>query len=163
MPTESSSPRAIIVGAGGITGAWMPVLKAEGVTVAAIVDLRHDAALALAANHGLDAAVAHDDLARALAAVPADFVLDLTIPDAHHPVTTAALDAGLPVIGEKPMAATMAQAIDLVAASERTGKLFMTSQSRRYESRHASVRATIATGQLGTLTNVDCDFYLAAH
>lgn len=163
MPNDLPSPRAILVGAGGITGAWMPALKAENVTVAAIVDLRHDAALALATKHGLDAAVAHDDFARALAAVHADFVVDLTIPDAHHAVTTAALDAGLPVIGEKPMAATMAQALDLVRASERTGKLFMTSQSRRYESRHASVRATIAAGKLGALTNVDCDFYLAAH
>lgn len=163
MSTDLLPPRAILVGAGGITGAWMPALMAERVTIAAIVDVRHEAALALAAKHGLDPAVAFDDLSKALADVRADFVIDLTIPDAHHRVTTLALEAGLPVIGEKPMAATMEQALDLVAVSQRTGKLFMTSQSRRYESRHASVRATVATGRLGTLTNVDCDFYLAAH
>ena len=163
MSIKLSTPRAIVVGAGGIAGAWMPALAAERVAVAAIVDLRREAAVALAEKNGLDASIAHDDLARALAAVPADFVIDLTVPDAHHRVTTLALEAGLPVIGEKPMAATMAQAIDLVRASERTGNLFMTSQSRRYESRHASVRATIAAGRLGTITNVDCDFYLAAH
>ena len=29
-------------------------------------------------------------------------VVDVTVPGAHHPVTTAALFAGLPVLGEKP-------------------------------------------------------------
>ena len=74
---------------------------------------------------------------RALAEVRPDFVVDVTIPEAHHDVTLAALAAGVPVLGEKPMADSMEHARAMVAASERAGKLYMVSQSRRYDPRPA--------------------------
>ena len=36
--------RAIVVGAGAISGAWLPHLKTEGVEIVALVDLSLDAA-----------------------------------------------------------------------------------------------------------------------
>jgi predicted dehydrogenase len=105
----------------------------------------------------------YTDLGRALGEVKADFVLDLTIPGAHCEVTTRALRAGFPVIGEKPMAATMEQARRMVAASEESGKLYMVSQSRRWETRHQTVAATLADGRIGDVTTLTCDFFLAAH
>ena len=46
----------------------------------------------------------------------AEAVLDITVPVAHHPVTLEALRAGLPVLGEKPAAQTVAEALALAAA-----------------------------------------------
>lgn len=155
--------RVILVGAGGISNAWLPPIKAEGLQVVAIVDLRREAALAQVAKYELTNAVAFDDLDEALATTKADFVVDLTIPDAHFEVTTKALQAGFHVVGEKPMAATMEQAREMIRVSERTGRLFMTSQSRRYDAKHASVAATVTAGRLGDVTGVNCDFYLGAH
>src|SRR5204862_2243746 len=87
----------------------------------------------------------------------------LTTPDSHYAVTTRALRSGLHVIGEKPMAATMSQARKMVQTSEVTKKLYMVSQSRRWEKAHESVRDTIASGAIGQLTTINCDFFMAAH
>ncbi|MGH2347694.1 MAG: Gfo/Idh/MocA family protein, partial [Chloroflexota bacterium] len=69
---------------------------------------------------------------------------------------------GLPVLGEKPMAATMAQARDMVAAAERAGKLYMVSQNRRYDHNLAALRRLIVehTGPAGIL---NADFYMGEH
>lgn len=156
------SERCVVVGAGGISGAWFPPLKAEGIEVAAVVDLRIEAARKKLADFGLNAPVS-DDLEATLRHVQPDFVVDLTTPDAHCQTTCTALRAGYPVIGEKPMAASMAEAREMVKCSEETGKLFMVSQSRRWDGRHERLRQTIASGEIGEVTTVNCDFYLAAH
>ncbi len=154
--------RCVVVGAGGISGAWFPPLKEEKVEVAAVVDLRLEAAQARIAEHGL-AAEASADLAAMLAKHRPDFVLDLTVPEAHCQVTTTALRAGYPVVSEKPMASSMEEAREMVRVSEQTGKLYMVSQSRRWEPKHDMVRRTVAAGTIGDVTTVNCDFFLGAH
>jgi len=158
MPT----PRAIVVGAGGISNAWFPPLKAEKVDVVAVVDLAVERAEAQVEKHRLKAAVS-DDLAGTLREREADFLVDLTTPDAHCRVTCAALRAGLHVVGEKPMASSMAEARRMVRTSEAAGRLYMVSQSRRWDPKHAALARTVAAGRIGTLTTLNCDFFLGAH
>lgn len=154
--------RAVVVGAGGISGAWFPPLIKEDVEVVAVVDLNLDAAKRRIEEYGL-AAEATTDLSAALASHVPDFVVDLTVPEAHCEVTCTALDAGFPVIGEKPMASTMDEARQMVAASERSGKLYMVSQSRRWNAAHEQVQHLVASGAVGAVTTVNCDFYIGAH
>ena len=156
------NPRIVVAGAGGISNAWFPHLKTEGFEIAGIVDLNPEAAQNKAREHGLDCKTG-TDLASMLKSVKPDVVADLTIPDAHCKVTCAALRAGCHVIGEKPMAASMAQARKMVAAADAAGKLYMVSQSRRYEPRHYGLKAELASGRIGKLTTVNCDFYIGAH
>ena len=154
--------RAIVVGAGGISGAWFPPLVAEKVNVQAVVDLNLANAQEKIAKYGLEAE-ASSDLAGMLAKYQPDFVLDLTVPEAHCAVTCTALRAGCHVIGEKPMAASMAEARKMVKASEESGKLYMVSQSRRWDARHDQVARVVRGGKLGDLTLFNCDFYIGAH
>jgi predicted dehydrogenase len=154
--------RAIVVGAGGIAGAWFGPLRDEGVQIAAVVDVRPEAAQKRIDDFDLAGAVATDDLARALAEHECDFVVDLTVPDAHCAVTCQALEAGRHVIGEKPMAATIAQARRMVAAAEKADRLYMVSQSRRWNAGASDVAAAIAGRKLGKLTAIRCDFFLHA-
>jgi predicted dehydrogenase len=154
--------RCLVVGAGGISGAWFPPLLAEQVEVVAVVDLRLEAARQAVAQHGLHAEVS-TDLEAMLAKHQPDFVLDLTIPGSHCAVTTTALRAGCHVLGEKPMATNMEEAREMVRVSEETGKLYMVNQSRRWDVNHDAVRRTLAEGKLGDLTTVNCDFFLGAH
>jgi len=160
----SNLRRAILVGCGGMGNYWLSTLKSNPrVQVAALVDIRLDAARAAAQKNGLDAAGVFDSLAAAVKGCSADFVLDVTVPEAHCPTTLSALKAGLPVIGEKPMAESMASARKMVAASDRARRLYMVSQSRRYEAHHKSCRLAVQSGTVGRLTTINCDFYIGAH
>ena len=143
--------------------AWGKNLKeCAEVEVVGWVDIRPGAAADAVAAIGLTRAQPGENLGQALAALKPDFVVDVTIPEAHHDVTLEALAAGIPVLGEKPMADTMEHAREMVAASERAGKLYMVSQSRRYDPRLHALRKLIVeqTGPLGILNS---DFYIGAH
>jgi predicted dehydrogenase len=143
--------------------AWAKNLSANGdVELAGWVDIRPGAAQQAADDLQLAVAYCGDDLERALAELRPDFLVDVTVPEAHHDVTLLALGAGIPVLGEKPMADSMARARAMVAASERSGKLYMVSQSRRYDARIHAYRALIEQ-QVGSLGILNSDFYIGAH
>ncbi|HZP84306.1 MAG TPA: Gfo/Idh/MocA family oxidoreductase [Chthonomonadaceae bacterium] len=155
--------KALIVGAGGMGRAWGRNLKdCEETEVVGWVDIRPDVAARAADELQFSGIHTGADLGRALAETRPDFVVDVTVPEAHRDVTVQALEAGVPVLGEKPMAASMAQAREMVAASEKAGKLYMVSQSRRYDSRIHAYKKLIDTfiGPLGILKS---DFFLGAH
>lgn len=155
-------PSVLVVGAGGIAGVWFPVLLKESLRIAGIVDLSRERAEQRAREFAPHAPV-FSDLAAALKATRPDFVLDLTVPAAHAHVTCTALNAGCHVIGEKPMADSMRAARQMVRTAERAKRMYMVSQSRRWDLHHDRVRRTIAAGRLGTLTTINCDFYIGAH
>ncbi len=151
------------MGAGGFSREWAKVLGAHpGVEVAGWVSRRQSAVDEAAAAFDLKGIFTGTDLETALRRVAPDFVVDVTPPEAHRDVTLCALGAGVPVLGEKPMAASMEHARAMVAASERAGKLYMVSQSRRYDSNLRALRR-LASEQLGELGILNSDFYIGAH
>jgi predicted dehydrogenase len=150
-----------VVGAGGISRAWFPRLVEEKVAIDAIVDLSPANAEEKLREYGLEAEVS-DDLKATLKKHQPDFVLDLTVPEAHCQVTCDALKAGCHVIGEKPMANTLAEAKKMVKTSEETGKLYMVSQSRRWMPIHDQIARTVNRGKIGQVTAANCAFYLGA-
>lgn len=156
------SVKAVVVGAGSISNAWFPHLIQEKVDIPAVVDLKIEAAQAQIKKFGLKA-TAYTKLEAALEEHQPDFVIDLTIPEAHHEVTITALQAGYPVLGEKPMAANMDDAKEMVRVSNKTGKMYAVSQSRRWEKNHDILRRTIESGVIGKVTTIKCDFFLGAH
>jgi predicted dehydrogenase len=149
--------KAVVVGAGGIAGAWFPPLAKEAVKVTAVVDLRVEQAQKRIEEYKLDA-LATTSLREAIRKTKPDFVIDLTIPEAHAKVTCTALAMGCPVIGEKPMASSLKEARRMVRAAEKAGRLYMVSQSRRWVPGHAQARKTLVDGAVGTLTTINCDF-----
>jgi len=160
-----ASERVIVIGAGGISNAWFPPIKAENLQVVAVVDLRPESAQKQVDKYELTGVTVSGDLDKTLAdfSGKADFVVDLTIPDAHHDVTVKALRAGFHVVGEKPMAATLQQARDMVRVSEETGKMYMVSQSRRWDSKNASLASAVKSSAVGELSTLNCDFFMGIH
>src|ERR1700712_5573380 len=125
IPDDGQPLKVVLVGVGGMGQAWLAAIRdCAEVELVGLVDLNIEAAVAVAAGTGLDMAVGTDavDVAQRSGG---QAVIDVTVPVAHHPVTTAALFAGLPVLGEKPVADTVARALSLAAAAEVTGELFM--------------------------------------
>jgi len=155
--------RALLVGAGSMGKAWGKNLLANpDVDLVGWVDVRADVAESAAAELELGGIYVGDDLGKALRKLTPDFVVDVTTPEAHYDVTVKALRAGVPVLGEKPMADTMESARAMVAESERAGKLYMVSQSRRYDPRIHAFRNLI-TEYIGPLGILNSDFYIGAH
>ncbi|WP_138945876.1 Gfo/Idh/MocA family protein [Plantibacter sp. M259] len=158
--------RLVLVGAGGMGRAWLRTILANPDTeLVGVVDL--DTALAESAvteaglGVGPGGVVIGTSVSVVAEATGADAVVNVTVPAAHHPVNTEALFAGLPVLCEKPIAPTVAQALSLAATAEVSGQLLMTSQSRRYYASIAAFREQVAT--LGRLGSATTEFFKAPH
>ena len=164
MAAKVSKKRAIVVGCGGMGRAWMKNLQDNPrAELVGVVDVRSDAAQSAAKDFALPPESAFTSVAAAIKALKPDFVCDITIPAAHCPTTVAALKLGVPVLGEKPLANSMAEARMMVAAAAKSGATSMISQSRRYEVHHAAIREGIRKGVIGDITTLNCDFYIGAH
>jgi predicted dehydrogenase len=97
----------------------------------------------------------HDNLDVLLADPNVDLV-DLCLPtDMHKPAALAALAAGKHVLVEKPIALSVADADEMIAAAERAGRLLMVGQVLRFFPEFAYIRQCRDRGQYGDL--------LAAH
>ena len=155
--------RAVLVGAGSMGRNWARnLLGCDEVELAGWVDIQPEVASEGAVTLGIPDIYVGATLREALEAVRPDFVVDVSIPEAHRDITIEALEWGLPVLGEKPMADTLERAREMVAASERAGKLYMVSQSRRYNAGLAAYRTLIAE-HLGPLGMLNADFFLGPH
>ncbi len=156
--------RAVLVGCGGITRTWMRALgDMADVQMVGFVDLIEDAARTRATEAGCPDAVIGTDLSVVLQETAPDVVLNCTIPEAHYEVTLAALAQGCHVLSEKPLADSMAHAREMVVAAHEAGRLFAVMQNRRYDPRIRRLATYLASGDLGRLTTLNCDFYIGAH
>ncbi|WP_326694832.1 Gfo/Idh/MocA family protein [Streptomyces sp. NBC_01766] len=69
----------------------------------------------------------------------------------HVPIATAALEAGLPVVVDKPIAGTAAEARELAALADARGLLLSVFQNRRWDNDFLTLRKLIDDGELGTV------------
>ena len=77
-------------------------------------------------------------------------------PDSHHHrPALAALTAGIPVLVEKPMAATIEDTVDLVATAERAGSMLMVGHVLRYTPFFTTLNDVISSGRLGEIVTVE--------
>lgn len=87
-----------------------------------------------------------------------DLVVVATANRAHVPLGIAALKAGLPVVIDKPLAASVAEAERLVTVSQRTGKPFTVFQNRRWDNDFLTVRQLLAQNALGKVVRYESRF-----
>ncbi|MDQ1045865.1 Gfo/Idh/MocA family oxidoreductase [Streptomyces sp. V4I2] len=76
----------------------------------------------------------------------------------HVPLATAALKAGLPVVVDKPVAGTAAEARELAALAEERGLLLSVFQNRRWDNDFLTLRKLIAEGELGDIYRFESRF-----
>lgn len=160
----SDATRVVLVGCGGISRTWLrAIAEMDTVEVVGLVDLLPKNAKQRASEFALTDARIGTDLGGMLDDLEPDAVFNCTVPEAHVSVTLEALAHGCHVLGEKPLADTMANANKMVAAAEAAGKTFAVIQNRRYDVRIRRLRQMVASGVLGPLTTLNSDFYLGAH
>src|SRR5262249_39807287 len=84
-----------------------------------------------------------------------DAVVLATPVGTHHALARAALNAGKSVLVEKPLAATVAQAEDLVQLAERKGLVLMVDHVYVYSPPVRRIKELIDKGDLGKLLFID--------
>jgi predicted dehydrogenase len=151
------------VGCGGMAAAWLkPAAARPDLRIVGLVDLVPAAAEKRRAEF-CPGAEAGTDAAEMIARLRPDLVFNCTLPEAHHAVTLAGLRAGAHVLSEKPLAASLAEARELVAEARRLGRQFAVTQNYRYGAAPRTVREALGASGIGPLTAVHCDFQIGAH
>ncbi len=119
--------------------------------------------LAAAGQYRIDPARAYPDLATMFAAERSrpdgiDFVSIVTPNHNHLPSARAALAAGYPVMTDKPMTATLAEAQELAGMVEAAGKPFGVTFTYTGYPLVREMRARVAAGEIGTLRKVVVEY-----
>jgi predicted dehydrogenase len=153
--------RVVLVGVGGVSRFWLPVLAVRpDVEVVAVVEPAATRAATALAGHGL-AAPTFATITAAAAATDADLAINLTPPHLHRASVEEALAAGLDVLTEKPLADTLADAVALEAIAREAGRTLAVMQNRRHHPALAGMRAALVAGRIGRTGLVGADMFMA--
>lgn len=133
------------------------------VELAALVDVDRAVADSVRTANGFANAMVATDLETALNEVQADIVFDVAVPAARKDLVLTAFRHGCDVLTEKPMAASMGDATAILAASATSGRLHAVTQNRRFKQSIRRIRQFLASGAIGELSAMHCDFFVGAH
>lgn len=144
--------RLAIVGYGG-QGAWHATWagKSDVVELAGIYDISEKRM-----NAAREAGIrTYSSLEEILADGAVDIVLCATPNDVHKDIVVSALLAGKNVICEKPVALSVEDFDDMVAAAEKSGKLLSVHQNRRWDVDYLAMKKLVESGEIGELINIE--------
>ncbi len=139
--------RSAIIGYGGM-GSWHHdsiTEKVPGIQVVGAYDVRPEA-LEKAASKGLHT---YQTLEELLADTSLDLVTVATPNNFHKDLVIRCLESGKNVVCEKPVAMNAAELTEMIAASERTGRLFSVHQNRRWDKDYAIIKKLVQENTLG--------------
>ncbi len=156
--------KVIQVGIGGMGNAWLRAVQASpDVTHAGFVEVNPAVAAAQTQQYGLDPALIYPSLGAAFDAVAADGIINVTPPQFHKAISIEALERGVPVLSEKPLADTRASARAIVDVANRTGVLHMVAQNYRYKPPLQTLKQALDSGVAGEVGAVHVEFFKGPH
>ena len=144
-----------ILGPGGIARAFAQDLTfIQGHTIGAVGSRSLDNAQKVSAQFGGTAYGSYEELV----ADPAiDAIYVATPHPAHHDNVILALNAGKPVLCEKPFAVNAREAQAMVDAATRNGVALMEAMWARFLPHYAKVREIVESGVLGPILSIQAD------
>jgi predicted dehydrogenase len=137
-----------VIGGGFVGRVHLEALSAHpAVSAVSLAESDHRALAELTGRHALARAVASH---RALLDDPAIDIIDICLPhDLHHPVALDAFAAGKHVITDKPIANTLAEADEMIAAADASGGRLFVALNERFLPAHQRVAELLAAGFVG--------------
>lgn len=138
----------------------------DGLSVAAVCDTnpaRIAAALEIAPT-----AKTFSDADEMLGSGEIDLVIVSTPPNSHYAWAKKALDRGIHVVLEKPMALTTSECDELMALANAKSLVLVVYQNRRYDRDFLTIKAAIERGEIGEIFHYEsfvggysrpCDFW----
>ena len=134
------SMRVAVIGVGHLGKHHARILSTlPGVNLVAVVDINQERAEEIAAAHGTSPLGDARGLAGKVDAVT------IAVPtEIHRDVALPFLTAGVPVLVEKPMARSLAEADDMIAAAAKAGALLAVGHTERFNPAVAVARPLVA-------------------
>jgi predicted dehydrogenase len=143
-----------IIGTGGIASAFARDLKGlPGHQVAAVGSRSIEKARLFAQHHGAVAFGSYEELVTS----QVDAVYVATPHSAHASNSILAMNAGKPVLCEKPFAATAEQAMAMINAARRNQVALMEAMWSRFLPTYSRVRNLLADGAIGEVISIYAD------
>ncbi|MEH7302304.1 Gfo/Idh/MocA family protein [Neobacillus drentensis] len=142
--------RVAVIGCGSIAQhRHLPEYKAnKHVELVAVCDINEERALEVAEKFGAKAYTSYEEL---LNAGGVDAVSVCTPNYLHAPISIAALQAGVHVLCEKPMATSKQEAEAMIAAAKESGNKLMIAHNQRFVPSHQKARKLIESGEIGRI------------
>ncbi len=145
-----------IIGTGGIAHAFArDVSLLDSHVIAAVGSRNIESASNFASQYG--AIKAYGSYAELVAEPDIDAIYVATPHPAHKENVIAALNAGKPVLCEKPFAVNALEASEMVATAKRNNVALMEAMWARFLPHYAQIREIISSQVLGTITTVHAD------
>ena len=139
--------RVGVIGAGVMGRNHVRVLRELGeVDLVGVADASLDAAVKVAAIHGTRGYASHKEL---FEREKPEAVIVAAPTNSHHALVVDALAAGCHVFVEKPIAATLEEADDLVARAATAQRVLAVGHIERYNPAVIELKRRLAEGQLG--------------
>ena len=129
-------------------------LALKGVQITSLLDIVASRTKEKREKHSLDAECFTDW--DAFVASGLDAVSICTPNNLHYPQTMAALKAGLHVLCEKPMAASLGECSRMIAAAKKAKRVLQINQSLRYHRVYQKMAELVADGEIGDPIHIRC-------
>ncbi len=155
--------RVIHVGVGTFGRRWCSdFLKTNvldgTIEVVALVDLRPENLEIGRASLGLPASRCFTNAAEAFSQVEADFCVVAVTPAHHEEVINLAIEHGLDVLCEKPIADSMQASLRIAAKVKAAGRKMAVTMSHRFDQDKTSLRRIVQSGILGKINAIGMRF-----
>jgi predicted dehydrogenase len=147
-PTPPRRIRTGVIGCGSVSNAYLPVLtRSPFVEVVSLCDIRPERARKQAERFGI--ARHYPDMESMLAGVPFEFLVDLTDMQAHEGINRRAIQAGLHVWSEKPIANSLEAGQALLKQARKQGTRLWGAPITVQSPQFAFMARTLRSGALG--------------
>lgn len=127
----------------------------QAVKITAVCDIVEDRAQKTAEAYGAKAYTSYEEMLK----MEEFDAISVCLPNyLHAPVSIAALNEGCHVLCEKPMATSIEEADEMIAAAKRNKKKLMIAHNQRFVNSHQKARALIASGEIGKIYSFRTSF-----
>lgn len=156
--------RIVIAGCGKMSNAWIQYARDRAdCRIVGLVDLQTETAVAIAEKYQLNDVIIGSDLRQIIRRTAADLVFNLVVPAAHREIALTAFQENCAVFSEKPLAADLAEADEMIRAAQTAGLAFSVMQNRRYLQQIRALRRLLANNTIGDVGYIGADFFLGPH
>lgn len=149
-----------IIGTGGIASAFAAAIAEHGSSVAAVASRSTERAAAFAAGHGLDTS---SGSVEDLVVGRPDVVYIGSSNHSHLDDALVCLEAGIPVLCEKPLTPDLATTDRMIATARQNGVFLMEAMWMRFQPAWMLLESLIADGRIGPLRTIYADFGIVAN